>query len=77
MTMKEERVEWTEVRKVGMGCFEMFFIIAEGNENNWEFSERSAWEIQWFSIPSTPHRIARALEELAIKSNTKSLTQAA
>lgn len=43
------RIEWEELRKIGLGC-EWFFMIAEKIEQEWKFYERSTNEVRWFEI---------------------------
>jgi hypothetical protein len=44
-----ERIEWEELRKIGLGC-EWFYMIAEKIEQGWKFYERSTNEVRWFEI---------------------------
>lgn len=52
------RVEWTEVRNQ-----EAFRISGELGEK-WEFWEKSAREVRWYSLASNAELIARAEELL-------------
>ena len=72
--MSVQRIEWTEHRRTGI-VLEDFFIIAEKTDKDWEFFERSTWEIRWTKIPSTPLLRQRLLEEIRKRNNQKSLTR--
>ena len=43
---------------------EPYHILAVKIDNKWKFSQRLAWEVQWYEAKSTPERIAKAEELL-------------
>jgi hypothetical protein len=52
------QVEWTEVR---MG--ETFLVDGNKTPNRWLFQERSAWEVRWYPIASSPELVSKAEEQ--------------
>ncbi len=41
--------------------FGLVHIIADWTENGWEFSDQDGYELQWFSRPSTPQLVSKAV----------------
>jgi|HubBroStandDraft_5_1064220.scaffolds.fasta_scaffold590332_2 hypothetical protein len=52
------QVEWTELR---MG--ETFLVDGNKAPNRWLFHERSAWEVRWYPIASSPELVSKAEEQ--------------
>ena len=61
----QKRVEWKELRATHDGRREWYWVIAEESSGQWEFYEKSAWDIRWSRIPFTSERMAKAIEECA------------
>ena len=49
------RVEWTEVR-----AEESYWVIGDFTNNGWQFWEKSAWEIRWYPMATTPRCLDKA-----------------
>jgi glycosyltransferase involved in cell wall biosynthesis len=49
-----DRVEWEETRPDGP-----FLIVAEWNGAQWEFYERTLWQVHWRAVSSSPELVAR------------------
>lgn len=60
--MKTIRIEWQELRKGQKGIPELYNIMADLMAGEWEFYERSAWDISWRGIPATATRLERVKE---------------
>ena len=72
--LTEIRVEWTELRAVGLGIPELYRVIAEYSSGSWKFSEKSTWEIRWYEAVPTPELVAKAKAE-EVKQNCASRRQ--
>jgi hypothetical protein len=62
--MKTNRIEWEEQRSDWRGACEIYYVIAERDENEemgWTFCERSSWDICWIPIVPTLNRVALAM----------------
>ncbi len=62
--MSHPRIKWSENRQIVPGVHELVFVIADKIDGQWEFSERTAWEIDWYQITATPALTARAEAEV-------------
>lgn len=58
--LKAECVSWSEQLVHDGGHGELIFTVAEKRSGNWNFFERSTWEVVWYQAGSTPERIAKA-----------------
>jgi hypothetical protein len=58
----EGRICWEELREIDDGHSELFFMIAEQTPAGWAFSERSSWEVRWYSVLSTPDLLSKVAE---------------
>ncbi len=62
-----DRVDWHELRAVGAGCYEPFFVIAQKISRQWKFFEEETGEVRWHEVPSTNNLVVRLVQEIAKK----------
>lgn len=66
--LERSRVEWSEVRAAGTERAELFFLIAERDQDRWKFFERSSWEVRWYEIPASQSgRLSNDLQKIGNK----------
>ena len=54
-----KKIIWSEIR-IEDDSREMFYVLAEQETSEWNFFERSSWELRWYPILSTERLIKRA-----------------
>ena len=54
--MADKQVGWSEIRIHPSGETELCFVVAELENEQWKFWERSTWENAWYPmVPETCH----------------------
>lgn len=47
---KVNRIYWADDRMTPNGLRERYFVIAEKENGNWKFYDRSTWDVRWFEV---------------------------